>query len=337
MIFRKKVFNCYCKKINMEKKFQITLAIFLTLLGILALLYGDLIWEFFGLSSQSLLINSIIINIFVYVLRTIIVRIVSYVLKTKIIRFLINFIINIIWIIFVFELIYTIEPTLGVTITSFIVVAVSLTFRDRINNVASGILILASETFDIGDLIEVNGIQGFVQEIDLNYTKIRELNGLITVLPNSNIFNAATKKFTQRPSKKLKSKKTQEKGFHIKEYADKFTKIISKEEKLTRYIKTVEILSKWNPAELENILSDIFDRYKEVFGFRPFYYINQTFMNRCNITLQIVSREPQLIALYYNAFLRDVLFILYPEKIFMDWDGDRRNIIDSIEKKGGVE
>jgi len=325
----------------MEKKYQIILAVLLAIVGILLLLYGDPIWEpiwvFLNLDPNLLGVfkYSLIINIFVYVARTIIIRVVNYVLKTKIIRFLINFVVNIIWIIFVFQLIAILALDLIVAITSFIVVAVSLTFRDRINNIASGILILASESFDIGDLIEVNGIQGYVQEIDLNYTRIRQLNGIITNVPNSNIFNAATKKFTQRRKKKLS--KTEEKGFHIKEYTNKFTKILSKEGKLTRFIKTVEILSTWKPVELEKQLSEIFERYKEVFGFKPFYYINHTFMNRCNITLQIVSKDPHLISLYYNSFLRDILFILYPEKIFMDWEGDRRNIIDVIEEKGGNE
>jgi len=316
----------------MEKKYQIVLAIILTILGILALLYGEPIWEFLGITSVK--IFWVILNIFVYVGRTIIIRLVNYIFKKSIIRFLINFVINIIWIGFIFILIGVWAPNVVVAIASFLVVAVSLTFRDRINNIASGMMILASKTFDIGDFIEVNGIQGFVQEIDLNYTKIRELNGIITNVPNTNVFNAATKKFTQRRSNEISNKEKEEKGVHIREYADKFTKIVSKGEKLTRYIKTIDILSKWKPDHLEKILSDIFERYKEVFGFKPFYYVNQTFKDRCNITLQIVSKDPQLIALYYNAFLRDILFVLYPEKIFKDWEGDRRNIIDTIEDKG---
>lgn len=321
----------------MKKKYQIILAIILTILGILALLYGDPVWQFFGL--EPLLVILIIINIFVYVGRTIIIRLVKYFLKTKMIRFLINFVVNIIWIVFIFILLFNI-PTLqafAVAIISFIVVAVSLTFRDLINNIASGILILSSESFDVGDLIETNGIQGIVESIDLNYTKIRELNGMITYLPNSNVFNAATKKFTQRKLKEISEKENEEKGLHFREYVDKFGQIISKEEKITRYVKTIDILSNYTPDELENILSDIFERYKQVFGIKPFYYINQTFKDRCNITVQIVTKDPKLIMLYRNSFLRDIIFQLYPERIFMDWKGDRRNIIDTLEEKGGNE
>lgn len=317
----------------MKKKYQIVLSIVLTILGILALLYGDPIWEFLGVASIK--IFWLIINIFVYVGRTIIIRLVNYIFRKSLIRFLINFVINVIWIGFIFILIGVWAPNVVVAIASFLVVAVSLTFRDRINNIASGIMILTSKTFDIGDFIEVNRIQGFVQEIDLNYTKIRELNGVITNVPNTNVFNAATKKFTQRRSKEISNQKKEEKGVNIKEYADKFSKIVSKGEKFTRYIKTVEILSKWKPDDLEKVLSNIFERYKEIFGFKPFYYVNQTFFNRCDITLQIVSKDPQLIALYYDAFLRDILFELYPEKVFKDWEGERRKIIDTTEEKEG--
>ncbi|MBD3195931.1 MAG: mechanosensitive ion channel [Candidatus Lokiarchaeota archaeon] len=319
----------------MQKKYQIVLAILLSIFAILALFYGDPIWEFLGLSS--LLVNSIIINIFVYVGRVIIIRLVNYFLKTKMIRFLINFIVNIIWIVFIFELLFIVPElqTVAIAITSFVVVAVSLTFRERINNIASGILILSSESFNVGDLIETNGIQGIVLSIDLNYTKIRKLNGIISYLPNSNVFNAATKKFTHRQLKEISDDKYDKKGLHIKQYVDKFGKIISKEEKISRYIKTVRILSIHNPDVLEKKLSELFERYKEVFGIKPIYYVNYTFRDRCDITIQIITKDPKMIMLYRNSFLRDILFQLYPEKIFMDWEGDKRNIIDSIETKGG--
>jgi small-conductance mechanosensitive channel len=319
----------------MQKKYQIVLAILLTFLGILALFFGDPVWQFLGL--EPILVNSIILNIFVYVGRTILIRLVNFILKARLIRFLINIGINIIWIVFIFELLFIIPAlqTFAVAITSFIVVAVSLTFRDRINNIASGILILASESFDVGDMIETNGIQGVVLSIDLNYTKIRELNGIITYIPNSNVFNAATKKFTHRKLKEIAEKETAEKGVHLREYVDKFGKIISREEKITRYVKTVRILSSLTPDELREVLSDVFERYKEVFGIKPFYYINYTFKDRCDITLQIVAKDPKMIMLYRNSFLRDILFQLYPEKIFMDWEGDRRNIIDMVKEKEG--
>ncbi|MBY8987655.1 MAG: mechanosensitive ion channel [Candidatus Lokiarchaeota archaeon] len=104
--------------------------------------------------------------------------------------------VNVIWSIFLFWFLIEFNSTLFFAIVPFLEVAVSLNFKNVINNMVSGALLLSSDQFEIGDLIETNKIQGIVKEINLNYIKIREFDGVEIIIPNSNVYGFTTVKFT---------------------------------------------------------------------------------------------------------------------------------------------
>ena len=59
---------------------------------------------------------------------------------------------------------------------------------------------------------------------------------------------------------------------------------------------------------------------------RPFYYANNTVADRESITIQALTKKPKLIPLFAPTFLRDVLYALYPDEIFYEWEGERPQI-----------
>ena len=266
---------------------------------------------------DQFLINLIIINIFVYLLRTILVGLSNIIVKSRIFRYTFALIVNIIWLAFIFSLLLFISPTFTIAIISFLLVAISLTFSDIINNIASGIILISKEDIEIGDLVEINNIQGVVQEINLNYTVIKEFDGVLTYIPNKNVFNATIKKFTHRRAKELELFKDKK---DIKKNIKEFSKLITKGQKRTIYTKSVEILSSVNPENLDNILNPIFDKYKPLFGVRPDYIVDQTIADRLKIILLIMAKTPTLVLEYIDAFLRDILYKLYPDEIFVGWE-----------------
>ena len=277
-------------------------------------------WVYYYSGLDQLLINLIILNIFVYLLRTILVGLSNVIVKSRIFRYTFAFIVNIIWLGFIFSLLLFISPTFTIAIISFLLVAISLTFSDIINNIASGIILISKEDIEIGDLVEINNIQGIVQEINLNYTVIKELDGVLTYIPNKNVFNATVKKFTHRRAKELELFKDKK---DIKKNIKEFGKLITKGEKKTIYTKSVEILSTVNPENLDNILIPIFDKYKPLFGVKPDYLVDSTVMDRIKIILLIMAKTPHLVLEYIDAFLRDILYKLYPDEIFVGWESDR--------------
>lgn len=264
----------------------------------------------------------IIVNIVVYLIRTAILGIINSTMKGKISRFIFSITINLIWIGCVIWLVFSLDPIFGTAVTSFLIVAISLTFRNRINNIISGAMIILSEGFDVGDLIETNGIQGIVEDISLNYTQIRQFNGILNLLPNQIVFNSKITKFTYKTIPDDKDKLNEEELGFFEKYGDKLTRIISKGKKITRYIKIIEIRPNIDPDDLSNLIDTVFDKYEPLLGFRPIYYVNYTTFDRCSITLQLIGEDPKIIVLYANSFLRDVLYKLYSEEVFENWDGE---------------
>ena len=264
----------------------------------------------------------IIVNIVVYIIRTIFLGIINSTMKGKVSKFLFSVVINLIWAGFVIWLIFSLDANYGLAITSFLIVAISLTFRNRINNIVSGAMIILTEGFDVGDLIETNGVQGIVEDISLNYTQIRQFNGILTLLPNQSVFNSKVTKFTYKTMPEEKEKLSEEELGFFEKYGDKLTRLISKGKKITRYIKIIELRSNMDPDHLNNLLDVVFDKYEQLLGFRPIYYVNYTTFDRCSITLQLISENPKIIVEYANPFLKDVLFKLYSEEVFENWNGD---------------
>lgn len=77
--------------------------------------------------------------------------------------------------------------------------AVALALKDRLNDIASGIVILFTKPFVTGDFIEFAKYSGFVQKIDVMHTNIRTYDGTNVIIPNSVISNAEVNNYTAHP------------------------------------------------------------------------------------------------------------------------------------------
>ncbi|MFX0043135.1 MAG: mechanosensitive ion channel family protein [Candidatus Hodarchaeota archaeon] len=293
-------------------------------------IYSIIVWiSFIGIfllvlfyfGFNQLLLNVILINIVAYVVRSILIDVFQSIIKNLLVRYLIMIIINILWLLFPFWLIFIISPIYFVAIVSFLVVAISLTFQNIINNIASGVMLLSSEGFEAGDLVETNGIQGIVKEITLNSLKLVDFDGSITYIPNKVAFNSSVVRYTHKPIKK-------EKKIEISEIVKRVGKIITGEKKLTRYIKVVELLGSVDSEKLEELLKPIFDKYEQIFGIRPYFYANTTIsgiVNRLSITIQIITEKPKLILTYIDPLMKDILYTVYDKEINYGWNANRKD------------
>ncbi len=285
-------------------------------------IYRILIWiSFIGMfvliyfysGFEQLLLNLILLNLVAYVLRSILIDIFQSLIKKLLVRYVLLLIINIIWLIFPFWLIASYNPDYFVAIISFLVVAISLTFQNTINNVISGILLLFSGGFEVGDLIQINNIDGIIKEITLNHIKLVDFDGSITYIPNRVAFNSSVTRFTHIELTKFDK-------INFGSMIKKMKKTFTGKEKLTRYTKVVELLGTVNGERIDEILEPILKKYEPHFGIKPYFYVNNTVADRLSITFQILSRVPNLILEYLDSFLKDVLFQIYHNEIYFDWN-----------------
>ncbi|WP_273213442.1 mechanosensitive ion channel family protein [Helicobacter rodentium] len=107
-----------------------------------------------------------------------------------------EFLKNVVFVAVLILTIITALSNLGVQTTSIIAVlgtaglAIALSLKDSLSNLASGILLVVLRHFNKGDTISVGSIIGKVDSINLFQTKLTTPDNQIVILPNSSIVSA---------------------------------------------------------------------------------------------------------------------------------------------------
>ncbi|MEM6459428.1 MAG: mechanosensitive ion channel [Planctomycetota bacterium] len=82
-------------------------------------------------------------------------------------------------------------------------IAIGFAFQDIFENFFAGILILWRFPFENGDFIEVDGLMGKVEDVEIRMTHIRRPDGELVLVPNSTIFKNNVTVMTNRPHRRL--------------------------------------------------------------------------------------------------------------------------------------
>ncbi len=84
--------------------------------------------------------------------------------------------------------------TFGIQTTSFVAVigaaglAIGLALQGTLSNVAAGVMIIFFRPIKLGDFVVVNGMQGTVKEITLNFTELASPDNVQIIIPNSQVW-----------------------------------------------------------------------------------------------------------------------------------------------------
>lgn len=98
---------------------------------------------------------------------------------------------------------------LGISTTSFVAVlgaltvAIGVSLKDQVSNLAAGVLIVIFRPFKKGDIVEVSGRTGRVQEITLVNTRIKTNNNHEVIIPNGDIMTTASINYSSLPNRRL--------------------------------------------------------------------------------------------------------------------------------------
>lgn len=98
---------------------------------------------------------------------------------------------------------------LGVNVTSLLAVfttvsaAIALALKDTLAEIVDGMKIMFSRPFVKGDVIEVDGVTGKIQEISLLYTFLLTLDNKRIVIPNSTMANSRLINYSSEPYRRV--------------------------------------------------------------------------------------------------------------------------------------
>lgn len=111
-------------------------------------------------------------------------------------RFLNNAISVVIWFVAIGLIVYAIPQFKAVALTLFagagiLVAIIGFAAQSAFANIINGIFIVMSRPFRVGDLIKIgNQYQGFVEDITLRHTVIKDFQNRRIIIPNSTVGNA---------------------------------------------------------------------------------------------------------------------------------------------------
>jgi len=86
--------------------------------------------------------------------------------------------------------------------TGLVGLAVGIAFRDITENFLSSIFLSVQRPFESGNLIEVAGVTGFVQQLNVRTTVLMTLNGNIVQIPNSLVYKGVLRNFSANPNRR---------------------------------------------------------------------------------------------------------------------------------------
>ncbi len=86
--------------------------------------------------------------------------------------------------------------------TGLIGLAVGLAFRDITENFLASIVLSMQRPFETGDLLEVVGVTGYVQQLNVRSTILMTLEGNLVQIPNATIYKSNLRNFTTNSNRR---------------------------------------------------------------------------------------------------------------------------------------
>ena len=81
--------------------------------------------------------------------------------------------------------------------------AIGLALQGTLTNIASGIVILILRPFQVGDVVDIGGTKGVVDEVGLFTTNMHTFNNVAITMPNSKVWGNTITNFTTNDTRRI--------------------------------------------------------------------------------------------------------------------------------------
>lgn len=86
--------------------------------------------------------------------------------------------------------------------TGLIGLIVGIAFRDITENFLASIFLSMQSPFETGDLVEISGITGYVQQLNMRTTILMTIDGNLVQIPNSSVYKSTISNFTTNANRR---------------------------------------------------------------------------------------------------------------------------------------
>ena len=120
-----------------------------------------------------------------------------------------SFIISIITVVLYIALAIVVVSSLGfstagiIAAFSAVALAVALALKDSLASLANGVIIIFTKPFKKGDHVDINGVDGLVQDIRLFNTKVLTYDNVEVIIPNSEVLSTDMINYSSMPLRRV--------------------------------------------------------------------------------------------------------------------------------------
>ena len=125
--------------------------------------------------------------------------------------------------------------------------------QDALSNIISGIFIFWDKPFVIGDLIEVNGHYGRVDEITMRSTRLITVDGKMLSIPNTEILNSTVASYTNFPNLRIDIEFTVASNENLRKIRDVLFQVVENNNDYLLPPSPKVVLNKMNDYNIELI------------------------------------------------------------------------------------
>lgn len=90
------------------------------------------------------------------------------------------------------------NPTAGVALGGFIGMVVGFASQNVLSQVLSGLFVLIARPIAIGEVVELGGVKGIVEDVSTLFTWIRADDGRLILIPNNTVIGQRIVKYQQQ-------------------------------------------------------------------------------------------------------------------------------------------
>lgn len=108
-----------------------------------------------------------------------------------------------------FIIVLIVADALGLPVTSLLAVfsllglALSLSLQTLLGNLISGVVLLFTQPFAVGDYIELGGIAGTVKQVDLFQTHLNSIDNKRITIPNSDVLSSTITNYSAESARRV--------------------------------------------------------------------------------------------------------------------------------------
>ena len=217
------------------------------------------------------------------------------------------------------------------SISSITGIIIGFASTQVVSQFIAGVYLLSSRPFKVNDLVRINGIDGLVLEIGLNFTTIQKFSGTIIKIPNKKILDAEVLKYTVKLTPEilhknrlhlttkdlppesddiLKESKQVSKKKKSRKSKLKELKGIFMDSEVIRYTFEIAVDLDQLPKKVINALDHVCDLHKNIYQYRPEFFLSYLYW-RVHIRFKIYCNNPNIIIKNHSHFIKDVMTAIY--------------------------